>query len=143
MGEYNRQQTEEQTMYLEESVEAPNQWELSTESSEEEAEPTEAEKSQRYNQRPNRQTNFKAYLTEWLPHKFDGFQKAMKRPDKQLWSEAIHTELESLSKTRTWDICDVPVGRKALGSKWIFRIKRDQMNNIIKCKAKLVALGCH
>ena len=100
-------------------MEAPDQWELSTESSKEEQEnePAEAEESQRYNLRPNRQTNFKAYLIEGLPDKFDGYQKAMKRQDNQLWSEAIHNELESLSKMRTWDICDLPTGRKALGSK--------------------------
>eukprot|EP00963_Diacronema_lutheri_P012506 scaffold1797_cov453-Pavlova_lutheri.AAC.1 len=148
MGQYNRSTENEQTMYLEDSIETPNQWELSSKSSdeeqeEEEPEPAEEENSQRYNLRPNRQTNFKAYLTEGLPDKFDGYHKAMKRPDKDLWSEAIHNELESLSKMRTWDICDLPAGKKPLGSKWIFRVKRDEMNNITKYKARLVALGCH
>ena len=78
MGEYNKEQTEEQTVYLEELVEVPDQWELSTESLEEEqeAEPKKAGKSQRYNLRPNRQTNFKAYLREGLRDIFDGYEKA-------------------------------------------------------------------
>lgn len=99
--------------------------------------------SPRYNLRPNRKTNFSAYNANELPDKFDGYDRAMKRPDHECWKEAILTEISSLNNMRTWTITDLPKERKPIGSKWIFRIKRDTNNNIIKYKARLVALGCH
>ena len=44
---------------------------------------------------------------------------------------------------RTWDITELPTERKPIGTKWIFRVKRDEHGNITKYKARLVALGCH
>ena len=67
----------------------------------------------------------------------------MNRPDKELWMEAIQCELDALSKMRTWEITDLPENKKAIGTKWIFRVKRDEHGNITKYKARLVALGCH
>ena len=98
---------------------------------------------QRYNLRPNRKTNYTAFLTSELPDKFDGYKQAMRRPDSEMWQEAVQTELNSLNQMRTWTFTDLPKGKKALGTKWIFNIKRDGHNNITKYKARLVALGCH
>eukprot|EP00963_Diacronema_lutheri_P002830 scaffold220_cov678-Pavlova_lutheri.AAC.1 len=155
MGVYTRPVPEkelgEETQHLKDE---PDQWEEDTESSEEECtdnetceetEPKEEDQKivSTYNLRPRRLTTATAYGAVDLPDKFDGYQRAMKRPDRDLWTEAINSELESLSKMRTWEVADLPKGKKALGSKWIFKIKRDNLNNITKYKARLVALGCH
>eukprot|EP00963_Diacronema_lutheri_P007771 scaffold671_cov394-Pavlova_lutheri.AAC.1 len=161
MGQYNRQSDDTTTFYQDELISEPDQWEHSSSESETEEEEEEASKpeedaphattetteekanSQPYNLRPNRQTKFTAYIAEPLPDKFDGYHKAMNRSDKKLWEEAIQNELEALSKMRTWDITDLPLDKKPIGTKWIFRVKRDQHGNITKYKARLVALGCH
>lgn len=147
MGQYNWPTDEQEPHHHEEQLrDEPDQWEDSTDtSSEEETEeqPEQKHMVSKYNLRPNRQTKFTAFIADNLPDKFDGYHQAMKRPDKEMWQEAINSELESLSKMRTWELAELPKDKKAIGSKWIFRVKRDNQNNITKYKARLVALGCH
>ncbi|GKE64562.1 putative RNA-directed DNA polymerase, partial [Tanacetum coccineum] len=57
------------------------------------------------------------------------------------WIEAINNEIEALNRNNTWTICDLPVGRKAIGSKWIFKIKYKSSGDIKRYKARLVAKG--
>jgi len=155
MGEYTRDSADTATPYQEDLITEPDQWELSSSGSDEDditketdkVTPSNADKqemtSQHYNLRPKRQTDFTAYIADPLPDKFDGYHKAMMRPDKELWKEAIQNELDALSQMRTWDIIELPEKRKPIGTKWIFRTKRDEHGNITKYKARLVALGCH
>lgn len=39
------------------------------------------------------------------------------------WVEAMCLEIEALLRNGTWILTDLPIGRKAIGSKWIFKIK--------------------
>jgi hypothetical protein len=58
------------------------------------------------------------------------------------WQAAIHQELASLKEMGTYDDIDaLPPGRKAVGSKWVLLIKRDENGEISRYKARLVALG--
>ena len=41
----------------------------------------------------------------------------------------------------TWEVVDVPVGVNVVGSKWVFRAKKDVAGNIVRYKARLVAQG--
>lgn len=50
-------------------------------------------------------------------------------------------EIEPIEKNRTWDLVDLPQGAKAIGLKWIFKIKWNSDGNINKFKARLVAKG--
>ena len=54
---------------------------------------------------------------------------------------AIQKEFDSLIKNDVWDIVDLPEGRKAIGSKWVFKRKRDADGNVERHKARLVAQG--
>jgi len=150
MGKYTRPIENQQEYEPMSDLRAePDQWEDTSEGSDtddnepEELEQTKQETVSSYNLRPNRQTKFTAYFSTGLPDKFDGYKNAMTRPDSEFWGEAINSELESLSKMRTWEITDLPKDKRAIGSKWIFKIKRDSQYNITKYKARLVALGCH
>ncbi|GJR44828.1 putative ribonuclease H-like domain-containing protein [Tanacetum coccineum] len=40
-----------------------------------------------------------------------------------------------------WVLCDLPDGKQVIGTKWVFRNKRDERGTIIKNKARLVAQG--
>ena len=41
----------------------------------------------------------------------------------------------------TWELVDVPAGANIVGSKWVFRAKKDTARNIVHYKAHLVAQG--
>ncbi len=64
-----------------------------------------------------------------------------RQPDWPLWEGAIREELATLKAAGTWEIVDKPVGANIVGSKWVFRIKKDAEGGIVKFKACLVAQG--
>lgn len=57
------------------------------------------------------------------------------------WRGVIGNEVGALEESNTWDITMLHVGKKAIGSKWIYRIKYHADKTIEKYKARLVALG--
>ncbi|GJU95488.1 putative ribonuclease H-like domain-containing protein [Tanacetum coccineum] len=42
---------------------------------------------------------------------------------------------------KVWILIDLPFGKKAIGTKWVFRNKRDKRSIVVKNKARLVAQG--
>eukprot|EP00253_Pinus_taeda_P008473 PITA_08473 len=50
-------------------------------------------------------------------------------------------EMESLHKNEAWDLVELPVGRKPIGSKWVFKKKTNTKGKVEKYKARLVAKG--
>jgi hypothetical protein len=38
----------------------------------------------------------------------------------------------------TWEISNLPTDQKAIGLKWVFKVKRDPVGNIVKHKTRLV-----
>ena len=69
------------------------------------------------------------------------YLEAMKSPDKQKWKEAIQNEYDSLIENGTWQIANLPQGRKALTTKWILKKKLGPDGSIQKYKARMVARG--
>ena len=67
--------------------------------------------------------------------------EAQKRPDWPLWEKAIQEELVTLKAAGTWEIVDAPKGVNVVGSKWVFRAKKDAAGNVVRYKARLVAQG--
>ncbi|GJQ99116.1 zinc finger, CCHC-type containing protein [Tanacetum coccineum] len=57
------------------------------------------------------------------------------------WVKAMNVELDAIEKNQTWSLVDLPVGRKPIGLKWVYKLKRDPSGNILKYKARLVAKG--
>jgi hypothetical protein len=55
----------------------------------------------------------------------------------RLWKDSMAEEMESFHKNGTWDIVELPSGRKPIGSKWVFKKKI----NVEKFKPRLVAKG--
>jgi hypothetical protein len=74
-------------------------------------------------------------------------QEAKDSPDWLEWLEAMHAELSSLVKNKTWRAILVSKGhlraqgKKALGAKWVFKIKCSADNQIIQYKAYWVVKG--
>ena len=57
------------------------------------------------------------------------------------WKKAMDAELDNLRNTNTWTICDLPEDRKAIDSKWVFKVKAKEDGSVDKFKARLVIKG--
>ncbi|KAL0453131.1 UNVERIFIED_CONTAM: Retrovirus-related Pol polyprotein from transposon RE1 [Sesamum latifolium] len=57
------------------------------------------------------------------------------------WELAMRQELEALEKNNTWEIVLLPEGKKAIGSKWVFKVKLKPDGSVDRYKARLVAKG--
>ena len=64
-----------------------------------------------------------------------------RRPDWHLWKKAIQEELATLKIAGTWRLEEAPPGANIIGSKWVFKAKKDAAGNITHYKARLVAQG--
>ncbi|GJX43999.1 putative ribonuclease H-like domain-containing protein [Tanacetum coccineum] len=57
------------------------------------------------------------------------------------WVEAMQEELLQFKLQQVWILVDLPNGKKAIGTKWVFRNKKDERGIVIRNKARLVAQG--
>ena len=69
------------------------------------------------------------------------FSEAMTGPWASEWHTAAQEEYDSLTKMGVWELQELPPGRKAIGNKWVFKVKRDADGTIKRFKARLVAQG--
>lgn len=53
----------------------------------------------------------------------------------------MHSEIDALARNNTWTLVRLPPGKKAIGSKWVFKIKYNANGSIEQYKARLVAKG--
>ncbi|GKA85298.1 putative ribonuclease H-like domain-containing protein [Tanacetum coccineum] len=53
----------------------------------------------------------------------------------------INEELLQFKLQEVWTLVDLPNGKRAIGSKWVFRNKKDERGIMIRNKARLVAQG--
>lgn len=67
--------------------------------------------------------------------------EAQARPDWPQWLDAMNAEIEALKGLDTFTLTDLPRNRQAIGSKWVYRIKRDENGDISHYRARLVAKG--
>ncbi|KAG2877875.1 hypothetical protein PC117_g27012 [Phytophthora cactorum] len=69
------------------------------------------------------------------------FQEAVNGPDQVHWRKAIRAELKSMRLRGVFRAAKLPNGQRAIGTKWVFKIKRKADGSIEKYKARLVAKG--
>jgi hypothetical protein len=50
-------------------------------------------------------------------------------------------EIDSIERNNTWDLVNLPKGKKSIGVKWVFKTKLNPEGDIEKYKARLVAQG--
>lgn len=67
--------------------------------------------------------------------------QALSSDQKDKWVAAMDEEMKSLATNGTWDLCELPSGRTAIGSKWVYKAKTDALGEICRYKARLVAQG--
>ncbi|GAB2289900.1 hypothetical protein Dimus_038074 [Dionaea muscipula] len=59
----------------------------------------------------------------------------------EAWAYAMDEEINAINKNRTWELVDLPKGCKAIGVKWVYKLKKDSDGNVVKQKARLVVKG--
>nr|GEV73511.1 retrovirus-related Pol polyprotein from transposon TNT 1-94 [Tanacetum cinerariifolium] len=78
---------------------------------------------------------FVDFLSEKEPKKVF---EALKHPG---WVDSMQDELNQFARNKVWILVLAPYGKTIIGSKWVFRNKRDEIGIVIKNKARLVAQG--
>lgn len=59
--------------------------------------------------------------------------------DNEEWVAAMQEELISIKSNDTWELMDLPADKRAIGSKWVFKVKENEFGLPVKCMARLVA----
>ena len=57
------------------------------------------------------------------------------------WRSSMIEEMNALIDNGTWDLVRLPVGKKAIGCRWVFTVKVNPNGSIAWLKAHLVAKG--
>nr|CCA24978.1 Putative gagpol polyprotein putative [Albugo laibachii Nc14] len=63
----------------------------------------------------------------------------MQSKHRDEWRKAMENEMKSLNDHHTWKLLEMQPGHRAVGGKWVVRIKRDPSGKIFKFKTRLVA----
>ncbi|GJV96382.1 ribonuclease H-like domain-containing protein [Tanacetum coccineum] len=90
---------------------------------------------QRTNHKDFQNCLFACFLSQEEPKKVI---QALKDPS---WIEAMQDELLQFKLQKVWTLVDLPNGKRAIGTKWVYRNKKDERGIVIKNKARLVAQG--
>ncbi|GJV16522.1 putative ribonuclease H-like domain-containing protein [Tanacetum coccineum] len=88
---------------------------------------------QRTNHKDLQNCLFACFLSQEEPKKVI---HALKDPS---WIEAMQEELLQFKLQEVWTLVDLLNGKRAIGSKWVFRNKKDERGIVIRNKARLVA----
>nr|GEW11730.1 hypothetical protein [Tanacetum cinerariifolium] len=57
------------------------------------------------------------------------------------WIEAMQEELRQFKMQKVWVLADLPHGKRAIGTKWVFKNKKDERGIMVRNKARLVVQG--
>ena len=61
--------------------------------------------------------------------------------EKSQWMKAMHEEMGSLQKNGTYQLVELPKGKRPLKCKWVFKLKKDGNGKLVRYKARLVVKG--
>ncbi|GKE70431.1 putative ribonuclease H-like domain-containing protein, partial [Tanacetum coccineum] len=90
---------------------------------------------QRTNHKDLQNSLFACFLSQKKPKKVI---HAFKDPS---WIEAMQEELLQFKLQEFWTLVELPNGKRAIGTKWVFKNKKDERGIVIRNKARLVAQG--
>jgi hypothetical protein len=66
------------------------------------------------------------------------FEQAVANPK---WDNAMDEEMVALDANATWELVALPKDKKAIGCKWVYKVKRNGDGSMNRYKARLVAKG--
>ncbi|GFY36721.1 retrovirus-related Pol polyprotein from transposon RE1 [Trichonephila clavipes] len=69
------------------------------------------------------------------------YKQAIRSRDATKWHDAMDKEINVMKERKVWDLVDHPDNIKILENRWVYTIKYDENNKIVRYKARLVARG--
>ncbi|GFX65310.1 retrovirus-related Pol polyprotein from transposon TNT 1-94 [Trichonephila clavipes] len=67
------------------------------------------------------------------------YKQAKRSRDTSKWHDAMEKEINVMMESKVWDLVDHPDNIKILENRWVYTIKYDENNKIVRYKARLVA----
>ena len=61
--------------------------------------------------------------------------------DNEDWIQVMNEEIEQTKKNKTWPLVLRPKDKNVIGTKWVFRNKLDENDEVIRNKARLFFKG--
>jgi len=69
------------------------------------------------------------------------FREAELNSKSELWRNSMMKEIKSLYVNDTWELLELPKGKKDIGCKWAFVKKDGSPNDIVHYKSRFVTKG--
>ncbi|GKA42047.1 retrotransposon protein, putative, ty1-copia subclass [Tanacetum coccineum] len=69
------------------------------------------------------------------------YKAALLDPESDKWLNAMNVKMQSIKDNKVWDLVNLPLNEKTIGSKWLFKKKTDMDGAVHTYKARLVAMG--
>ncbi|GKB12801.1 putative ribonuclease H-like domain-containing protein [Tanacetum coccineum] len=90
-----------------------------------------------------RRTNYKDYQNCLFAYFLSQIEpkKVIQALTDPSWIEAMQEELLQFKLQKVWTLVDLPKGKRAIGTKWVYRNKKDERGIVVRNKARLVAQG--
>nr|GEY45210.1 hypothetical protein [Tanacetum cinerariifolium] len=92
-------------------------------------------KQKRTNHKDYQNCLFAYFLSQIEP------KKVIKILTDPSWIEAMQDELLQFRLQKVWRLVDLPKGKHDIGTKWVYRNKKDERGIVVRNKARLVAHG--
>ena len=77
-----------------------------------------------------------ALMTELINSKPSSFEEDAQH---DVWQEAMVEEYDSIMKNHVWEVVPRPQGKKAVGSRWIYKVKHATDGSVEKYKVRFMA----
>ncbi|GJX51636.1 putative ribonuclease H-like domain-containing protein, partial [Tanacetum coccineum] len=93
------------------------------------------QKQRRNNHKDFQHCLFACFLSQNEP------KKISEALEDESWVDAMQEELLQFKIQKVWILVDLPYGKKAIGTKWVYQNKKDERGVVVRNKARLVAQG--
>jgi hypothetical protein len=97
-------------------------------------------RSSRLNRHPERYSPSLYYLLLIDSGELEGYEEAMQVDTKKKWEQGMKEEMDSLVYNQTWDLFQLPAGKRSLQNKWVYKLKEEDGAKK-QYKARLVVKG--
>lgn len=69
------------------------------------------------------------------------YKEAIESINRNEWEKAMQDEIDVMKKRNVWSLVEKPDNAKVIGSRWVYNVKKNESDQIVRYKARLVAQG--